>query len=99
MQEVYDNPRTTTNNYAELARRAKVSENQAKHFLKKQAVNQIDKIRKKPDEKYYAPTGDRYGTYEVDTIYLRGEAGANDHHGAILICLEANTHVHFETFF
>ena len=50
MQEVYDNPRTTTNNHVELARRAKVSENQAKHFLKKQAVNQIDKIKKKPDE-------------------------------------------------
>ena len=47
MQEVYDNPRTTTNNHVELARRAKVSENQAKHFLKKQAVNQIEKIKKK----------------------------------------------------
>ena len=91
MQEVYDNPMTTTNNHVELARRAKVSENQAKHFLKKQAVNQIDKIKKKPDEKFFAPTGDKYGTYEVDTIYLRDEAGANDHHGAILICLEANT--------
>ena len=88
---IYDNPRTTTNNYVELAKRAHVSENKAKHFLKKQAVNQIDKIRNKPDEKFFAPTGDRYGTYEVDTIYLRDEAGANDHHGAILICLEANT--------
>jgi hypothetical protein len=43
MQEVYDNPRTTTNNYVELAKRANVSENKAKHFFKKQAVNQIDK--------------------------------------------------------
>ena len=66
---IYDNPRTTTNNYVELAKRAHVSENKAKHFLKKQAVNQIDKIRNKPDEKFFAPTGDRYGTYEVDTIY------------------------------
>jgi len=27
MQEVYDNPRTTTNNYLKLAKRANVSEN------------------------------------------------------------------------
>jgi hypothetical protein len=31
------------------------------------------------------------GTYEVDTFYIRYEAGANDHHCAILIFLEANT--------
>ena len=29
---IYDNPRTTTNNYVELAKRAHVSENKAKHF-------------------------------------------------------------------
>ena len=34
LAKIYDNPTTTTNNYAELARRAKVTEAQAKHFLK-----------------------------------------------------------------
>ncbi len=52
MKEVYDNPRTNTNNYVELEKCANVSENKAKHFLKKQAVNQIDKIRNKPDESF-----------------------------------------------
>jgi len=91
MLAVYGNPATTTNSAHELARRAGVTVAEAKRFLKIQASAQVDRQRTKPPDTAYAPTGGEWGTYEVDTVYFRDEAGANNHHGAILVSIEANT--------
>ena len=91
MRAVYDDPATSTKDPKLLAERAGVSVAAARGFLTRQASAQIDRAYTKPPAEAFAPTGDAYGTYLVDTVYFRDEAGANDHHGAILIAIEANT--------
>ena len=91
IREVFDDPRTTTKDPILLAKRARVTVDSAKAFLRKQASVQTMRQHKKPPLSAFAPTGDIYGTWLGDTIYLRDLAGVNAHRGAIFTLLEVNS--------
>ena len=82
LRSVFDDPGTTTRDPHLLATRAGVTLNSAKAFLSKQSAAQTMRQHQTPPLAAFAPSGDVYGTWLGDTIYLRDLAGVNSHRGA-----------------
>jgi len=91
LRSVFDDPGTTTRDPHLLATRAGVTLNSAKAFLSKQAAAQTMRQHQTPPLAAFAPSGDDYGTWLGDTIYLRDLAGVNSHRGAIFTIIEVNS--------
>ena len=70
LQEVYDNPKTSTRNPTTLAKRAGTTIAGAKRFLNSLSSTQLGKRVVKQPAEAFAPTGGPRGTYLADTIHL-----------------------------
>ena len=91
LRSVFDDPGTTTRDAHLLASRAGVTLNSAKAFLSKQSAAQTMRQHQTPPLAAFAPSGDVYGAWLGDTIYLRDLAGVNSHRGAIFTIIEVNS--------
>ena len=91
LASVYANPATTTRNAATLAKRAGVTIAAASAFLRDQAAAQVRKRVAKPSADSFAPTGDFYGTWAADVMFMTDYAGVNAKRTCILTLLELNS--------
>ena len=88
---VYADPERTTRNAGVLATRAGVSLSEAKAFLRDQAASQVRKRVVRPTAASFAPTGDVYGTWAADVMFMSDYAGVNNAQTCILTLLELNS--------
>jgi hypothetical protein len=91
LSEVFNDPRKKSRDPAILAKRAGTTIKSAKEFLKNQGVAQLRQRAVKPSADSYAPTGDLYGTYLGDVVYLKDYSGVNDKRSCLLVLMEANS--------
>ena len=91
LASVYADPAQTTRNATTLAKRAGVTVASAKAFLRDQGSAQVRKRVSKPSIAAFSPTGDVYGTYAADVIFLADYAGVNAGRTCILTLQQVNT--------
>ena len=91
IKAVFDNPATTTRNPELLAKRAGVTVQSARAFLRDQTASQITKRAVKPPDSAYVPTGGGRGLWLGDVIYLRDYAGVNKKRECILALVGVNS--------
>jgi hypothetical protein len=88
---VYADPATTTRDAATLAKRAGVTYVVAAAFLRDQGASQVRKRTTKPSAAVFAPTGDLFGTWAADVLFMTDYAGVNSARTCILTLLEVNS--------
>ena len=86
LQEVYDNPNSSTRNPTTLAKRAGTAIAGAKRFLNSLSSTQLGKRVVKQPAEAFAPTGGPRGTYLADTIHLSAYRGVNQKNERPLPC-------------
>ncbi|MFO0202631.1 MAG: hypothetical protein ACK528_05825, partial [Alphaproteobacteria bacterium] len=91
LQEVYDNPKTTSRNPTTLAKRAGTTVAGAKRFLNSLSSTQLGKRVVKQPAEAFAPTGGPRGTYLADTIHLSAYSGVNQKRTSVLCLVESTS--------
>ena len=91
LQEIYEDPKTTTRNATILAKRAGCTVAGAKRFLNAQSAVQLGKRAVRPPANELVPTGARRGVYLADVVFLRDYAGVNQKRTCILTLLAVNS--------
>jgi hypothetical protein len=89
LEEVYNDPKTTSRNPKLLAQRAGVTVAEARNFLKEETSANINKqfIQPPAGSSAYSPTGDLPDHWQADVIYFDILKGHNDKKKAILTVL------------
>ena len=88
---VFADPLTTTRNAKLLAKRAGVPLKSAESFLREQEAAQVRRRAHKPSAASFSPTGDVYGTWAADVMFLNDYAGLNGAKSCVLTLLELNS--------